>query len=60
MFQKEGELEMKLFKKSLRSPAEDEAICKGILATVLTDSLLFGWLFTKKNSKYDFEKRRLK
>ena len=51
---------MKIFNDTSRGPAEKEAIRKGILAVLLTDSLLFGWIFVKNNSKYDFKKRRLK
>lgn len=46
--------------KSLRGPAEKEGIQKGILATLLTDSWLFGWLYAKNKSDYDYDKCRLK
>ncbi len=48
------------FIKSTRGPAEKEGIQKGILVALLTDSWLLGWLYTKKNSDYDYDERRLK
>lgn len=51
---------MKIFNDTIRGPAEKAAIRKGVIAALLTDSLLFGWIFVKNNSKYDFKKRRLK
>ena len=46
--------------KSMRGPAEKEGIHKGILAALITDSWLFGWLYAKKKSNYDYDERRLK
>ena len=48
------------FVKSSRGPAEKEGIRKGVLVALLTDSWLLGWLYTKKNSDYDYDERRLK
>jgi len=46
--------------KSTRGPAEKEGMRKGLLVALLTDSWLLGWLYTKKNSDYDYDERRLK
>ena len=48
------------FIKSTRGPAEKEGMQKGLLVALLTDSWLLGWLYTKKNSDYDYDNRSLK
>ena len=48
------------FIKSTRGPSEKEGMQKGLLVALLTDSWLLGWLYAKKNSDYDYDKRRLK
>lgn len=48
------------FIKSTRGSAEKEGTQKGLLVALLTDSWLLGWLYTKKNSDYDYDERRLK
>ena len=46
--------------KSTRSPAEKEGIKQGLLVTFLTNSWLLGWLYTKRNTDYDYDERKLR
>lgn len=46
--------------RSQRGPVEKEGIQKGVLVALITNSWLFGWLYAKKKSDYDYDERRLK
>ena len=46
--------------RSMRSPAEKEGMKQGLLVAFLTNSWLLGWLYTKRNSDYDYDKRKLR
>lgn len=46
--------------KSMRSPAEKEGMKKGVLVAFLTNSWLLGWLYTKQNTDYDYDERKLR
>ena len=46
--------------KSTRGPAEKDGIRKGLLVAFLTDSWLFGWLYARNNSEYDYKDKKLK
>ena len=46
--------------KSMRSPAEKEGMKKGVLVAFLTNSWLLGWLYTKRNTDYDYDERKIR
>ena len=46
--------------KSMRSQDEKEGMKQGLLLAFLTNSWLLGWLYTKRNTDYDYDERKLR
>ena len=46
--------------RSMRSPSEKEGMKQGLLVAFLTNSWLLGWLYTKRNTDYDYDERKLR
>ena len=46
--------------KSMRAQHEKEGMKQGLLVTFLTNSWLLGWLYTKRNTDYDYDERKLR
>ncbi len=46
--------------KSMRAQDEKEGMKQGLLVTFLTNSWLLGWLYTKRNTDYDYDERKIR